>query len=94
MFRICAWIDTSSADTGSSQTINCGFSANARATPILCRCPPEKAWGYRTMYSGRSPTTRSSSATRSSISFPLATPFTNNGSPTICKSVMRGFSDE
>ena len=33
-FRICAWIDTSSADTGSSATTNRGFVTIARATPI------------------------------------------------------------
>src|SRR5215831_1858448 len=30
---ICAWIDTSSADTGSSQTISDGSTASARAIP-------------------------------------------------------------
>jgi hypothetical protein len=30
---ICAWIETSSADTGSSATISFGRSASARATP-------------------------------------------------------------
>jgi hypothetical protein len=34
---ICAWMDTSSADTGSSQTISCGDTASARAIPILWR---------------------------------------------------------
>ena len=33
-FRICAWIETSKAETGSSQTINCGFSDKALAIPI------------------------------------------------------------
>src|SRR6478609_5336803 len=31
----CAWIETSSAETGSSATISCGFSASARAPPDL-----------------------------------------------------------
>src|SRR3954467_5339692 len=39
---ICAWIETSSAETGSSATMKSGFSANARASPKRCRCPPEK----------------------------------------------------
>ena len=30
---ICAWIDTSSAETGSSHTINDGSMASARAMP-------------------------------------------------------------
>jgi hypothetical protein len=35
-FRICAWIETSSAETGSSQTISFGPSASARAIPSIC----------------------------------------------------------
>jgi hypothetical protein len=38
---ICAWIETSSAETGSSPTISSGFSASARAMPMRWRCPPE-----------------------------------------------------
>ena len=34
---ICAWIDTSSAETASSQTMNSGLSASARAMPTRCR---------------------------------------------------------
>jgi hypothetical protein len=37
---ICAWIETSSAETGSSQTISRGESASARAMPMRCRWPP------------------------------------------------------
>ena len=43
----CAWIDTSSADTGSSQTTSLGRSASARATPMRWRCPPENSAGNR-----------------------------------------------
>ena len=53
---ICAWIETSSAETGSSPTISCGFSANARAMPTLCRCPPENSCGKAVVNSGRRPT--------------------------------------
>jgi hypothetical protein len=42
-----AWIDTSSAETGSSQMISLGRSASARATPIRWRCPPENSEGNR-----------------------------------------------
>ena len=45
--RICAWIDTSSADTGSSATISDGLSAIARATPMRWRWPPENSCGWR-----------------------------------------------
>ena len=44
---ICAWIDTSSADTGSSQMTSFGRSASARATPMRCRWPPENSAGNR-----------------------------------------------
>ena len=42
---ICAWIDTSSADTASSQTMNSGFSDSARAMPTRWRCPPDISCG-------------------------------------------------
>ena len=41
----CAWIETSSADTGSSQTISRGSTASARAMPMRWRCPPENSCG-------------------------------------------------
>ncbi len=37
-----AWIETSSAETGSSHTISLGLSASARAIPRRWRCPPLK----------------------------------------------------
>ena len=45
--RICACTDTSSAETGSSQTISFGLTASARATPIRWRWPPENSCGKR-----------------------------------------------
>ena len=42
---ICAWIDTSSADTGSSATMKSGLSESARARPMRWRCPPENSCG-------------------------------------------------
>ena len=44
---ICAWIETSSAETGSSATTSLGFSAIARATPMRWRWPPENSCGKR-----------------------------------------------
>ena len=41
----CAWIDTSSADTGSSPMMSLGLSASARATPMRWRWPPENWCG-------------------------------------------------
>jgi hypothetical protein len=40
-----AWIDTSSAATGSSSTISFGSRASARAIPMRWRWPPEKCYG-------------------------------------------------
>jgi len=45
--RIWAWMETSRALTGSSQTMKSGRLARARAMPIRCLCPPENSWGYR-----------------------------------------------
>ena len=42
---ICAWIETSSAETGSSQTMKSGLSASARAMPMRWRWPPENSCG-------------------------------------------------
>ena len=53
---ICAWIETSSAETGSSHTISFGSSASARAMPRRCRWPPENSCGYCASSRGRSPT--------------------------------------
>ena len=41
----CAWIETSSAETGSSQTISFGSTASARAMPMRWRWPPENSCG-------------------------------------------------
>jgi hypothetical protein len=42
---ICAWIETSCAETGSSQTISRGDSASARAMPMRCRWAPGTSCG-------------------------------------------------
>ena len=44
---IWAWIETSSAETGSSAMISFGCSPSARAIPIRCRWPPENSCGKR-----------------------------------------------
>ena len=46
-FNIWAWILTSRAEVGSSQTKSLGCVANALAIDILCLWPPENSWGYR-----------------------------------------------
>ena len=44
-FSTSAWIDTSSAATLSSATMNFGPDTSARAIEMRCRCPPENACG-------------------------------------------------
>ena len=42
---ICAWMETSSALTASSQTISFGFKIIARAMPTRWFWPPENSCG-------------------------------------------------
>ena len=44
-FKIWDWIETSNAETGSSQTMKSGERERARAMPMRWRCPPENSWG-------------------------------------------------
>ena len=61
-------MDTSSADTGSSQTMNFGFTASALAMPILWRRPPSSSWGNALIRRSSMPTVCISSSTRFSMS--------------------------
>ena len=45
ILMILAWMDTSRAETGSSQTMKSGFSESARAIPTTCRIPPSSSCG-------------------------------------------------
>ena len=90
---IWAWMDTSSADTGSSQTISLGRKASARATPMRCRWPPENSAGNRLKCSGFSPTSSMTSCTLRLRSWPVAVLWIANGSPMIDPTRRRGFSD-
>ena len=90
----CAWIDTSSAETGSSQMISLGETASARAMPMRWRWPPENSCGNRRRCSPRSPTVSSRSTIRSRYSEPLpASPWMISASPMIASTVRRGFSE-
>ncbi len=51
-FRICARIETSRADTGSSSTSSLGERARARAMAMRWRWPPENSWGTATPSAG------------------------------------------
>ena len=47
-----AWMETSRAETGSSQTMKVGFTASARAMPILWRWPPPELVGVAVHHVG------------------------------------------
>src|SRR5215218_6137777 len=55
--------ETSTIETGSSATMNSGFTVSARATETRWRCPPESWWGcfFRNSSGGVSPTVSSNS---------------------------------
>ena len=64
-FRICAWTDTSSAETGSSQMISFGSVATARAIEMRWHWPPENSCGrLGPATAGSIPTVSSTSLTR------------------------------
>ena len=63
-FRICAWTETSSADTGSSATMRSGSSARDAAIPTRWRWPPDSSCGRREAKRAGKPTRSSSSETR------------------------------
>src|ERR1022692_4717922 len=86
-------MDTSRAETGSSQMISLGRSASARATPIRWRWPPENSAGKRLKCSGLSPTRSISSWTAFLRLAPDAVLCTANGSPMIAPTRRRGFSE-
>ena len=77
---ICAWIEASSAETGSSAMISCGRTASARAMLTRWRWPPLKAWGRRSFSRAASPTVASSSSTRRWRSAPSPSPWTRRTS--------------
>ena len=91
---ICAWIDTSNAETGSSQTMKEGSTASARAIPIRWRCPPENSCGYLDANRGERPTRSSSSAIRSSrIRRVRLSRWMSSASPRMPPMLWRGSSD-
>src|SRR5687767_10387469 len=91
---ICAWIETSSAETGSSAMISLGLTASARAMPMRWRWPPENSCGYRRRWSADRPTVSSSWTTRSSRARRLgASLWITSASPMIEPTVIRGLSE-
>ena len=61
--------------------------------PTRWRCPPENSCGKRFVCSGASPTVRSRSRTRASISASFSPKCTLSGSPRMAPTVMRGLSE-
>mmetsp|Transcript_33270 Transcript_33270/g.53822 ORF Transcript_33270/g.53822 Transcript_33270/m.53822 type:complete len:98 (+) Transcript_33270:271-564(+) len=93
-FRIWAWMDTSSALTGSSATTMPGFRIMARAIAMRWRWPPENSCGYLAIALSSSPTRCSRArarASRSALSLPM--PWISIGSRRVCPIVKRGFSE-
>ena len=87
-----AWTETSSAEVGSSQMMNSGRLARARAMAMRWRCPPENWCGYLRASSGFMRTRRSASCTRSAVSsLPAVRASTCRGSAISSCTVQRGF---
>ena len=86
-------METSSAEMGSSQTMNFGSTDSALAMPILCLCPPLNSCGKRDMWSRLSPTVASRCSMRSFNSLSGIFSCTSIPSPTMSLTVMRGFKD-
>ena len=91
---ICARIETSSAETGSSQTIRLGSSTSARAMAMRWHWPPENSCGllFQTR-SGSSPTASITARTRRVRSAASDTPDTISGSAMISATLRRGLSE-
>ena len=93
--RICAWIETSSDDTGSSQMSSSGSTASARAMPMRCNWPPENEDGLRRRWSFSRPTISRSWITRSRRSSSvLVSLWMRRPSLTMSSTLMRGLSEE
>jgi len=93
--RICDWMDTSSADTGSSATSRRGSRARARAIAMRWRCPPENSCGYLSASLAARPTVVSSSRTRCMrCSRVLSVQWMSSGSRTTSPIECLGLSEE
>ena len=93
-FTTCAWIETSSAETGSSATISCGLSASARATPMRWRWPPENSCGIAVDVVGRQADDLEQLAhAPADLARARRSRWMRNGSPTIWPTRLRGLSD-
>ena len=93
-FSTCARMETSSAEMGSSATMNSGSMTSARAMPIRWRWPPENSWGKREANSGSRPTSCRASITFSCRSFwSLYRWWLSRPSATMYSTLARSFRD-
>ena len=91
--RICAWMETSSAETGSSAR-SAPARAHARAMPMRCRWPPENSCGKRRPGRRAGRPCRSSRRRASLRARRPRDPWIASGSPRIWPTVMRGLRGE
>ena len=91
--RICAWIEPSSAVTGSSSTSSSGSTASARAMPIALALPARQLVRVARLVFGAEPDQREHLGHARARSRRVR-PAIRSGSATIARAVMRGSSDE
>ena len=91
---ICAWIETSSADTGSSATMKSGLTASARAMPIaLALAAGELVRVAARRVRGEPDDLEQLAHARVGLACRVARPWTRSGSPTMRPTLWRGLSD-
>ena len=91
----CAWIETSSAETGSSATSRFGRRIRARAMPMRWRWPPENSCGKRSAAACGQPDQgqRLRHAGGARLAAERRVHGCSSGAPTICSTRMRGLSE-
>ena len=95
MGMICAWIETSRAETGSSQINIEGSDTRARAIEMRWHCPPENWNGRRSKaVSGSRPTAVKTSRTRAARSSGVPIFMTTIGISTMSDTLRLGFREE
>ena len=90
---MCARIETSSAETGSSSTTSRALVERARAMASRCRWPPLNSCGKRRAASGLRPTRSRSSVTRARTSAAPRPSCALTGSAMMSPTRMRGLSE-
>ena len=92
---ICARIETSSAETGSSSTISFGFDTSARATAMRWRWPPLNSCGIQVgLLRAQAHGFQDLGDARLHLLADDDCRLTTSGSATMSRTRMRGFSDD